>query len=99
MDEFKKYLRENRHMLDVESPPREAVWQNIEQRGSVRKKMVMSPLARWMAAACIVLLTGAATYVLWPSKTGPEVAGTNPETRNTKPDKSIESPEKIGWTD
>jgi hypothetical protein len=99
MDEFKKYLRENRHMLDVESPPRATVWQNIEQRGSVRKKMVISPLARWMAAACIVLLTGAATYVLWPSKTGSAVAGTKPKTQHSKPDTSIESPEKIGWTD
>ena len=98
MDEFKKYLRENRHLLDVESPPRNEVWERIQQRGPVSKKMLMTPLARWIAAACIVLLTGAATYMLWPSKTDAELANTELKTQNSKPETN-NTPEIIGRTD
>jgi hypothetical protein len=99
MDEFKKYLRENRHLLDVESPPSSRVWQSIQQQGSVRRRMVITPMIRWMVAACIVLLTGAATYMLWPSKPDIAFAGTNPESRHPKPDTVIQTPEIIGRTD
>jgi hypothetical protein len=99
MDEFKKFLRENRHLLDVESAPRSQVWEHIQQHGPARKKMVMTSLVRWIAAACIVLLTGAATYMLWPSKTGSALAGAEPQTSNLKPQTTIDTPEIIGRTD
>ncbi len=65
MDEFKKYLREHRHELDVESPPRSEVWQHIQQQVTVRRKVVIAPIFRRVAAACLVLLAGATAYILW----------------------------------
>ena len=65
MDEFKKYLREHRHELDVESPPRSEVWQHIQRQVTVRRKTVVTPLFRRVAAACLVLLAGATAYMLW----------------------------------
>lgn len=98
MDEFKKYLRDNRHMLDVENPPRAEVWQRIQQQSSLRGRTVVKPLIRWIAAACIVLITGLAAYVLWPAKQQPDFANVKPETQNAKPD-TAKDPEHIGRTD
>jgi hypothetical protein len=86
MDEFKKYLRDNRHLLDVEKPPRAGVWQHIQQHSSTRRRMMVKPMVRWVAAACIVLLTGAATYLLWPSNTDPGFVNAQPDTRHPTPD-------------
>lgn len=85
MDEFKKYIRQNRPLLDeAESPPAASVWQKIEQH-SVQGKPMLSPVSRWIAAACIVLLTGAAVFVLWPSDKGSDYAAAKPETQNLEP--------------
>lgn len=80
MDEFKKYLRDNRHMLDVENPPRAEVWQRIQQQSPIHRRRVVKPVLRWTAvAACIVLLTGAAVYMMWPEKNDSEFANAKPD--------------------
>jgi hypothetical protein len=89
MDEFKTYLREHRHELDVESPPRSVVWQHIQQQVTVRQNRAITPLFRRVAAACLVLLAGATAYMLWVREprqedvvtkpVPPVVKGKNPE--------------------
>lgn len=99
MDEFKNYLRENRQLLDVENPPRGEVWQRIQQQAPVKKKMAITPLTRWVAAACIVLFTGAATYMLWTTKpTFAKATAGEPDTLHSKPETAVD-PEIIGRTD
>ena len=70
MDEFKKYLLENRDKLDVENAPSSQVWQHIQQKSSVPKRPVISMTVKWVVAASIVLAagTGAWFYLHNPSK-------------------------------
>ncbi len=70
MDELKKYLRDHRADLDVEAPPRTELWQSIQQQVDVRRKPVMKPVYKWVAAAGLILMAGAATYLVWMNKPG-----------------------------
>ena len=79
MDELKKYLRENRQELDVESPPRKEVWQHIQQQVPARSKKIVLPMVRWAAAACLVLLTGTAAYMIWKKPAQPGIVNTTPD--------------------
>lgn len=94
MDEFKKYLRDHRNLLDVESPPRSELWQQIHQQLPVHRKTVAIPMFRWVAAACIVLLTGVATYMLVNIEPGTEQVKLQPE-----PATNGQIPEITGRTD
>ena len=91
MDEVKKYLRENRQELDVESPPSKEVWQHIQQQVPARRKNVVQPMFRWVAAACILLLTGTAAYMLW-NKPAPK----DEVVRTTPIDTTVQNPEIRG---
>lgn len=93
MDEFKKYLREHRYELDVESPPRSEVWQHIQQQVTVRRKTVITPLFRRVAAACLVLLAGATAYMLWVREPQDEVVA-KPQPHAVKQN----NPERDGQT-
>jgi hypothetical protein len=93
MDEFKKYLREHRHELDVESPPRSEVWQHIQQQVTVRRKTVITPLFRRVAAACLVLLAGASAFMLWVREPQDEVTA-----KPVPPVVKEKNPERDGQT-
>jgi len=94
MDELKKYLREHRNELDVESPPRSEVWQRIQQQKTVHGKTVVRPVFRWVAAACMLLSVGLATYLWWDSKPSPEIVAERDPT-----EKQEKIPEIIGRSD
>lgn len=94
MDEFKKYIREHRDELDIESPPHSEVWQRIQQRVPERRKTVITPLLRWVAAACLVWVTGIATFVLWKREPAHELA-----TKNLPSVEKVQSPEITGRTE
>lgn len=64
MDNFKKYLLENKSMLDVEEPPEHA-WGDIKNRiAGSKKKTVIIRLLKWSAAASIIILAGIGLYTL-----------------------------------
>ena len=56
MDNFEKYLKENKHEFDVEFTNKHRVWENLEQKIAV-KKVIPIWKNRWIqfaAAACLV---------------------------------------------
>lgn len=57
MDEFKKYLQQNRSSLDVEEPS-PAIWERIEKQQPAKKTKVLVLMTRWVAAACVLVLAG-----------------------------------------
>ncbi len=57
MDQFKKYLREQRDKLDVEIPPPSPVWQKRPTTRSMRTSAM-----RWMAAASVVIFVSSLLY-------------------------------------
>ncbi len=70
MDELKKYLRDHRADLDVEAPPRTELWQSIQQQVDVRRKPVMKPVYKWVAAAGLIVMAGATMYLVWMNEPG-----------------------------
>ncbi|MEI6266233.1 MAG: hypothetical protein WCP74_14130 [Sphingobacteriia bacterium] len=68
MDEFKKYIQNNKEQLDEDMPsPR--VWNNIEQGiTSVKSSVPVVTMIRWAAAACIITLAGIGSWYLLTSK-------------------------------
>lgn len=95
MDEFKKYLFENRDQLDLEKPPRPQVWKHIQRETKVVKKPVISIFMKWAAAAAILVAVSTVAY-WWmqpsaPEKVKPALAGGTTKTDN--------SPELTGRAD
>jgi hypothetical protein len=64
MDEFKKYIQNNKEQLDEDMPsPR--VWNNIEQGISpVKPSVPVVTMIRWAAAACVITLAGIGSWYL-----------------------------------
>jgi hypothetical protein len=68
MDQFKKYLQENRNELDSDTP-RPMVWGRIEHElpAPVKSLSIMRVVA-WSAAACVFVLVGVGVYSLLDRK-------------------------------
>lgn len=94
MDEFKKYLFDHRDELDAEKPPRPQVWKHVQRETQVVKKPVIPMMAKWIAAAAILVAVSILIYQLQrPAKPDTtQLAG-----GNTK--KPATSPESNGRTD
>jgi hypothetical protein len=73
MDDFKKYLQENRSALDVDEPS-PAIWERIERQGPVKKTRVVVLMTRWVAAACILVLAGIGVWSIVNDTTTPELS-------------------------
>ena len=72
MDEFKKYIQNNKEQLD-EDVPSSMVWSNIES--SINKDLAypknnfrVLTLVRWAVAACVLGLAGIGSWYLFTSK-------------------------------
>jgi hypothetical protein len=65
MDQFKKHLFTHRDELDVEKPPPAEVWMRVQQQAQPPVKHLWPVLAKWVAAAGIVLVMGMAVYWFW----------------------------------
>ncbi|MFT3825959.1 MAG: hypothetical protein QM731_18710 [Chitinophagaceae bacterium] len=89
MDEVKKYLRDRREDLDVEPLPGDHVWQHIDTHTRVVKQtpVVRFPV-KWVAAASVVLLVAAATYLYNRKETKQGLAG-NTIPVNSTPDTQV----------
>jgi hypothetical protein len=87
MDQFKKHLFTHRDELDVEKPPPAEVWQRVQQQVQTPVKPLWPVLAKWMAAAAIVVAMGMAVYWFW-FKPAPQsnVAEVKEESMPAKPD-------------
>lgn len=104
MDNFKKFIQENRQDLDLEKPALQ-VWQNIAQnlpQQKVEDKKAF-PIARWVAAAACLLVVVCTAYFLlnkgketveptYAKKEIPTIA--QPESNNTIDNKTA-IPEQI----
>lgn len=73
MDEFKKYLQQNRSSLDVEEPS-PAIWDRIERQQPAKKTTVIVMMTRWVAAACILVLAGIGVWSLMRDTSTPELS-------------------------
>lgn len=73
MDDFKKYLQENRSALDVDEPS-PAIWERIERQQPVKKTRVVVLMTRWVAAACILVLAGIGVWSIVNDTTTPELS-------------------------
>ena len=93
MDNFKKYLLENRDGLDVEKAPRPQVWQHIQQHTPAREKTGLQPVIKWVAAAGIIILAGATVIFLKDNTSGTPDEAVASTTQNDK------HPEPEGRTD
>jgi hypothetical protein len=62
MDEFKKYINQNRHKLDTDEPG-DYLFDAIERRIDKKQSRVIPMFAKWAVAACIILLVGIAVYI------------------------------------
>lgn len=62
MDEFKKYLFENRDELDTEKPPRPQVWMKVRRQTQTVKPPVIHMAWKWSAAAAILIIAGISIY-------------------------------------
>lgn len=77
MDEFKKYLQNNKSELDGDMPEA-SVWQKIQTK--IKPKTISAsimPLLRWAAAACFILLAGMVCWYLYMMDKKPLAAHTN----------------------
>ena len=64
MDEFKKYIQNNKEQLD-EDVPSPRVWNNIEQGISpVNNSVPVVTMIRWAVAACVIALAGIGSWYL-----------------------------------
>lgn len=81
MDEFKKYLFDHRDELDTEKPPRPQVWKHIQRETQVVKKPAIPLMAKWAAAAAVLIIASVLVYQLQrpakPDTTTPLVADIN----------------------
>lgn len=68
MDEFKKYIQNNKEQLD-EDMPSLRVWNNIEQGITpIKSSVLVVPMIRWAVAACVIALAGFGSLYLINSK-------------------------------
>lgn len=81
MDEFKKYLQQNRSSLDVEEPS-PAIWNRIERQQPAKKTTVIVMVTRWVAAACVLTLAGIGVWSLMKDPSTPELSN---QTAQVKP--------------
>lgn len=84
MDDFKKYLQENRSALDVEEPS-PAIWKRIERQEPVKKTRVVVLMTRWVAAACILVLAGIGVWSIVNDTTTPESSNLTAATKTITP--------------
>lgn len=89
MDEFKKYLQQNRSSLDVEEPS-SAIWDRIERQQPAKKTTVVIMMTRWVAAACVLVLAGIGVWSLLQDSSNHELS--NNLTANVKTQQPIEQP-------
>jgi hypothetical protein len=77
MDEFKKYIQNNKEQLDEDMPsPR--VWNNIEQGISpVKSSVPVVTIVRWAAAACVITLAGIGSWYLLSNQKPTELASSS----------------------
>src|SRR5688572_23158211 len=89
MDQFKKHLFTHRDELDVEKSPPAEVWQRVQQQAQTPVKPLWPVLAKWMAAAAVVIAMGMAVYWYWFKPAPPStVAAVKEEPAPPKPDSS-----------
>lgn len=91
MDEFKKYLQQNRSSLDVEEPS-PGIWDRIERQQPATKTKVVVMMTRWVAAACVLVLAGIGVWSLVQDKSNTELSNL---TANVKTEQSIEQPATV----
>lgn len=84
MDEFKKYLQENRSSLDVEEPS-PAIWDRIERQQPVKKTRVVVLMTRWVAAACVLVLAGIGLRSIINDNKTPELSNLTAATKTITP--------------
>lgn len=63
MDELKKYLQQNREVLDTDEPS-SMVWERIQVAQPVKKTAIVLTITRWAVAACVLVLAGIGTWSL-----------------------------------
>ena len=71
MDEFKKYLQENRAALDLDEPgPQswEKVQARLKQERPTAKVVAIKKYFQWSVAACVFVLAGIGLWSLLDSK-------------------------------
>jgi len=70
MDEFKKYIQNNKAQLDSDEPSA-LLWNSIEQKiKPIQKTVPVIKIFRWAVAACVIALAGAGSwYILNQPKT------------------------------
>lgn len=70
MDEFKKYIQNNKAQLDSDEPS-PLLWNSIEQKiKPVQKTVPVIKMFRWAIAACVIALAGVGSwYILNQPKT------------------------------
>jgi len=84
MDEFKKYLQENRSALDAEEPS-PAIWDRIERQQPVKKTRVVVLMTRWVAAACVLVLAGIGLRSIINDNKTPEISNLTAATKTITP--------------
>lgn len=79
MDEFKKYISQHRHQLDMDEPGFH-LFEQIEKRLNPAKPKVIPMIFKWAAAACIILMAGFGMYKLFvkQSPTTPAIVVSKP---------------------
>ncbi|MBL0883349.1 MAG: hypothetical protein IBJ16_08415 [Chitinophagaceae bacterium] len=90
MDDFKKYLQQNRYALDVDEPS-PAIWERIERQQPVKKTRVVVLMTRWVAAACILVLAGIGVWSIVNDTTTPKSSNLTVATKTITP---VEQPVK-----
>lgn len=63
MDELKKYLQQNREVLDTDEPS-PMVWERIRLQQPAKKTAIVVTITRWAVAACVLVLAGIGTWSL-----------------------------------
>ncbi len=89
MDEFKKYIQNNKEQLDEDMPSLN-VWNNIEQGMSpVKRSVPVVTMIRWAVAACVIALAGIGSWYLLTSKKPSEIAPTTTAKTISKPSTTL----------
>ena len=64
MDEFKKYIQNNKGQMDIDEPS-PLLWNSIEQKiESIQKTVPVITMFRWAVAACVIALAGIGSWYL-----------------------------------